>query len=209
MIKRTSLLYALLVLAAVLGAVSCKNDSSQARIPVRPAGPSNSVRVYTHRYLFHDDQIFKAFEQRANAKVEVIQLSYGQLLEEAQSNGLANADLVILNDLAQIKQLEGMGMLQSFQAGIFEKQFPSRFLDPETYWAPLTRWTMGYVYRKDLLTAEQMSGYQDIAMPELRGRVAISHIDSSGLISLAGAIKAARSCWPCGLRRWCWAPACC
>lgn len=193
MIKRTSFLYTLLLLAVVLGAASCSSDSSQGSIPVRPAGPANSVRVYTHRYLFHDDQIFKAFEQRANAKVEVIQLSYGQLLAEARSNGLANADLVILNDLAQLKQLEGMGLLQPFQAGIFEKQFPSRFLDPETYWAPLTRWTMGYVYRKDRLSAAQMNRYQDIAMPELQGRVAISHIDSSGLISLAGAIKAARS----------------
>ncbi len=193
MIKRTSFLYAVLVLAAMLGAASCNSDTSRTGIPVRPAGPSNSVRVYTHRHLFHDDQIFKAFEQRANAKVEVIQLSYGQLLAEAQSNGLANADLVILNDLAQLKQLEGMGLLQSFQAGIFEKQFASRFLDPETYWAPLTRWTMGYVYRKDRLSAGQMSGYQDIAVPELRGRVAVSHIDSSGLISLAGAIRAARS----------------
>ncbi len=120
MIKRTSFLHTLL-LAVVFGAVSCSNDSPQGSIPVRPAGPANSVRVYTHRYLFHDDQIFKAFEQRANAKVEVIQLSYGQLLAEARSNGLANADLVILNDLAQLKQLEGMGLLQPFQAGIFDQ----------------------------------------------------------------------------------------
>ena len=193
MTKRTSILHTVLAVAVMMGITACNGDSSQSSIPVRPAGPPNSVRVYTHRNLFHDNQIFKAFEARANATVEVIQLSYGELLAEARSNGLSNADVVILNDLAQLKQLEAMGILQPFRAGIFEQQFASRFLDPDTYWAPLTRWTMGYVYRKDRLSAQVMSRYQDIAMPDLKGRVAVSHVDSSGLISLVGAIQAARS----------------
>lgn len=159
----------------------------------RAAGARNSVRIYVHRNMVQDQQIFKAFEQRAQAAVEVIPMSYGELLAEVDRNGLADADLVITADLAQMKELERRGLLQSFRAGIFEKQFSEKYLDPEGMWAPLTRWTMAYVYRLDRINSSRLQGYQDIAMPELRGRVVISPPDSSGLVSLVAAITAARS----------------
>lgn len=184
---------ALLAGLGLLFVLSCQEGSQPKATAARAAGPKNSVRIYTHRYLVQDQEIFKAFEERAQAKVEVIALPYHQLIAEAESNGLANGDLVILGDLAQMKELERRGLLQSFSAGIFEKQFSSRFLDIEGYWSPLTRWTMGYVYHKNRVNGDKLKAYQDIAMPELKGKVVMSPPDSSGLISLVAAINAVRT----------------
>ncbi|MEM1214729.1 MAG: hypothetical protein AAGJ82_03545 [Bacteroidota bacterium] len=186
----------LLLFIAVLLLGSCRPEGTTKQSAAAQAQTSpDNLKLYTHRYPVQDQGIYRSFQARANKGVDVF-LHAGKDLVELAKAGRLRGDLVILDDLYQAHQLIKLGVLEPYNAGTFGDYVPSRYVDNEGYWAALTRWTMGFVYRPQAAPMEAMVNYAGILRPELKGRVVMAHPDSSGLITMTAGMIAAHGATP-------------
>jgi len=179
------------LLLAIFGLLSCGNNAkpTTSNPPQRPT-VSNNLSIFSYRYLIQDQQLMGTYQARANKVVDVYLKSGPEIVAMAQKGQLFG-DLVILDDLYQAHLLKKAGVLQPFNAGTFGDYVPAEYIDNEGYWAGLTRWSMSFVYNRERADILQMRNYAGILDPRYKGRVAVAHPDSSGLVSMIAGMIAA------------------
>lgn len=169
---------------------ACKSDTATSTPPAAASSNPENIALLSHRYLVQDQQLLTTFRTRANKGVDVY-VYEGKDVVELAKKGPLKGDLVILEDLYQAHQLKKAGVISPYNAGTFGDYVPSRYVDNEGYWAGVSRWTMSFVYRPDKVDLLQMRKYGGILDPRYKGRVAMAHPDSSGLISMVASMVAA------------------
>ncbi len=171
---------------------SCNNDSPTNNPPPPPAPPAqnSNLSLITYRYLVQDQQLLNQYRSRANKAVDVYKYSSDEIVALAKQ-GQLSGDVVIVEDLYDAHQLKKAGVISPYNAGTFGDYIPSRYIDNEGYWGGLNRWTMSFVYRPAAVNLQDMRKYGSILDPKYKGRIAMAHPDSSGLISMVAGMIAA------------------
>ncbi len=172
---------------------ACKTDSPDSPPPPPPPTPTvdaANLSFFTHRYLVQDQQLLTQYQTRANKAVNVYKYSSKELVQLGQE-GKLQGDAVLLDDLYDAHLLRKAGALSPYNAGTFGEYVPSRYVDNEGYYGAVTRWTMSFIYRPDKVNMVDMRKYGAAISPNYKGRVAIAHPDSSGLISMVASMIAA------------------
>ncbi len=169
---------------------ACKPEAASGTPPVKTGANPDNISLLSHRYLIQDQQLLNTFRVRANKAVDVY-INEGKDVIRMAQEGQLRGDVVLLEDLYQAHQLKKLGVISPYNAGTFGDYVPSRYVDNEGYWGGVTRWTMSFVYRADKVDLMQMRKYGGILDPRYKGRVAIAHPDSSGLISMIASMIAA------------------
>ena len=183
--------FLLLLFPLLLLLNACKNDSSNPPPPPpAPTTNSSNVSLYSYRYLVQDQQILGQYRVRANKGIDVYQYSSEEIIALAQ-NGQLRGDVVLVEDLYDAHRLRKAGVLSPYNAGTFGEYVPSRYVDNEGYWGGVSRWTMSLIYRPGAVNMTDMQTYGALLAPKYKGRIAIAHPDSSGLISMVAGMIAA------------------
>jgi ABC-type Fe3+ transport system substrate-binding protein len=169
---------------------ACKPEATTNTPPAQSTANPDNISLVSHRYLIQDQQLLNTFRVRANKAVDVY-INEGNAAVKLAQQGQLRGDAVLLEDLYQAHQLKKLGVISPYNAGTFGDYVPSRYIDNEGYWGGVTRWTMSFVYRADKVDLMQMRKYGGILDPRYKGRVAIAHPDSSGLISMVASMIAA------------------
>lgn len=169
---------------------ACKPETATNTPPVQTGPNPDNISLISHRYLVQDQQLLNTFRVRANKAVDVY-INEGKDVVKMAQAGQIKGDVVLLEDLYHAHLLKKAGVLSPYNAGTFGDFVPSRYVDNEGYWGGVTRWTMSFVYRADKVDLMQMRKYGGILDPRYKGRVAMAHPDSSGLISMVASMIAA------------------
>lgn len=174
----------IVVLGMGCGNGSNNNSSSGGTAPSLVTG--EGLSVITHRYLPQDKPIFDDYQNKAKKQVDLQLMDAEKVLAAAKAGKLAGGDLVIMDNFYDMHRLIQTGAVEPFNVGVFGERVPSRYVDNEGYWSALTRWTMSFVFRPSVVDMMQMKNYAGVLEPRYRGRVVMSHPDSSGLVTMVG-----------------------
>jgi iron(III) transport system substrate-binding protein len=137
------------------------------------------VNLYTHRHYEADDDLFRAFEQETGIRVNVIKAGEDELIQRMESEGpQCPADLLITVDGGRLNRAKTRGLLQPLRSEALERQVPPHLRDSEGYWWGLTQRARVMVYARGRVKPEALSRYEDLALPQWKGRLMIRSSES-------------------------------
>ena len=167
-----------------------------------PAAAAEVVNVYNSRHYGTDQQLWDEFTKATGIEVNVVDGTHEQLIQRMQSEGANSpADVFITVDAGRLAQASGLGLLQPVKSATLEARIPEHLRDPDGLWFGLAKRARVLAYAKDRLDPAQLSTYEALADPALKGKVLVRSSTSVYNLSLVGSILAADG--PEAAAKWC------
>ena len=152
----------------------------------------DTLNVYSYRQAFLVKPLIKAFEDDTGVQVKIIFSKKG-LLQRLKAEGKnAPADVVLTADINRIAEFAAQDLLQPVKSTTLDANIPSQFRDPDGLWYGLTMRARAIYAHKTRVKAGEMTTYEDLAKPHMKGRVCMRSGKHPYNISLLASIIAAR-----------------
>lgn len=211
-LKKLLWAFALLMLAAVLGA--CNSSSDEEKEPEEPAKEETpaedtteatedektggEVNVYTARHYDVDAILYEEFTEKTGIEVNVIEAKAPELMERLKREGQNTpADLFITVDGGILNTAKEEDLLQAVESEEIDETVPAELRDTDNQWIGLSTRARVIVYAKDRVQPEDLSTYEDLATDKWKGKLLVRSSDSlynqslmASLIALDGEEKA-------------------
>lgn len=135
------------------------------------AAAADEVNVYSYRQPFLIKPMFDAFTRESGIKVNTVFANKG-LVERLKLEGKNSpADLIFTVDIGRLDDALKAGVTQSVSNDVLEKNIPPEFRDPDGHWFGLTTRARLIVTSKDRVGSDEVTSYEDLADPKMKGRV--------------------------------------
>ncbi|ARK20780.1 Fe(3+) ABC transporter substrate-binding protein [Sporosarcina ureae] len=204
--------FALLMLAAILGACNASSDKEEqkedpakeetlaedATDAKKDEKTDGEVNVYTARHYDVDAILYEDFTKQTGIKVNVIEAKAPELMERLKREGQNTpADLFITVDGGILNTAKEEGLLQPVESEEIEKTVPAELRDTDNQWIGLSTRARVIVYSKDRVKPEELSTYEDLATDKWKDKLLVRSSDSlynqslmASLIAIDGEEKA-------------------
>jgi iron(III) transport system substrate-binding protein len=139
-------------------------------VAANPAS-SDEVNLYSARQPFLIEPLLKAFTKETGIKVNTVYLKKG-MLERLKAEGMnSRADAILTSDVGNLHNHAKAGVLQPIQSTLLETNIPSKYRHPDGLWYGLTVRARVIFAHQDRVGADEVSTYEDLASPKMKGRV--------------------------------------
>ena len=136
----------------------------------RPAAAEEVVNIYNSRHYGTDQQLWDQFTKDTGILVNVVDGTHEQLIQRMQAEGANSpADIFITVDAGRLAQASGLGLLQPIKSELLDSRIPANLRDPDGLWYGLAMRARVLVYAKDRLDPSQLSTYEALAEPAMKG----------------------------------------
>ena len=160
------------------------------------------VNIYNSRHYGTDQQLWDEFTKATGIQVNVVDGTHEQLIQRMQSEGANSpADVFITVDAGRLAQASGLGLLQPIESEVLASRIPANLRDPDGLWYGMAMRARVLVYAKDRMEPSQLSTYEALAEPAMKGKVLVRSSTNVYNLSLVGSILAADG--PEATERWC------
>ena len=150
------------------------------------------VNLYSSRQPFLIDPLIEAFTAKTGIKVNRVYMKKG-MLERLKAEGRNSpADLILTADIGNLQKHVEAGLLQPTQSRLLETNIPASYRHPDGLWYGLTTRARVIFAHKDRVKEGEVSSYEDLARPGMKGRVCSRSGKHVYNISLLASIIAAR-----------------
>ena len=145
-----------------------------ASIPVAHAAEDKLVHLYSARKEALIKPVLDKFTEQTGIEVKLITSKADALLKRLQTEGRNSpADVLLTTDAGRLHRAREAGVLQPIQSDVLAKAVPESYRDEDGYWYGLSLRARPIVYAKDRVKPEQLSTYEALAEPAMKGRVCI------------------------------------
>jgi len=188
--KRRPFFAALLILIAAIA-----SDNASAA----------EVSLYSARQPFLMKPLLDAFTEKTGITVNMVYLKKG-MQERLKAEGINSpADLVLTSDIGNLHNLVKAGLLQATKSDILERNIPARLRHPQGLWYGLTTRARVIFAHKDRVRPGEITTYEDLAKPHMKGRVCTrsgKHVYNVSLLAwiIAARGEAAAEAWIRGVK---------
>lgn len=135
---------------------------------------SSEVNVYSHRHYDTDKQLFKMFEEKTGIKVNVVKAKASALIKRMESEGSKSpADVLITVDAGRLFQAKQKDLFQVIDSEYLTKSIPEIYRDKDSKWFGLTKRSRVAVYKTGTGIEKELSTYEDLANPKLKGQIMV------------------------------------
>jgi len=135
---------------------------------------TNEVNIYSHRHYDTDKQLYKMFEKDTGVKVNIVTAKADELIKKLELEGKNSpADILITSDAARLHLANEKGLLQKIDSNILNTTVPEKLRQKDGYWFALTKRARVIVYNKDKVKPSELSTYEALTNPKLKGKVLI------------------------------------
>jgi iron(III) transport system substrate-binding protein len=143
-------------------------------IAVVIAPDGDALVVYNGRSHYGDEQVFEDFSEETGIDVELRGGTAPELFERLQNEGDDTpADVLVTTDLANLWRAEDAGLLQPVTSDELTEDVPPDLHDPEGHWWAITTRLRVPVVATDRVSADEVTGYEDLGDPRFRGRTCL------------------------------------
>lgn len=150
------------------------------------------VNIYTDRHYEIDDSIYAKFTKETGVVVNVVEGKAAGLLQRIELEGdSTRADLFFTSDVGRLVQADEKGFFGSVSSPILDKNIPAHLKSSKGNWFGLTKRARVIVYRKDSISKDELSTYEDLTNPKWQGRIAVRQSNNVYNQSLLASIIAA------------------
>lgn len=158
-------LLGLLAMGGVLiaGNVGAEENSDEADVVVYSARKEHLIKP-----------LLDAYQQKAGITIEFQTDNAEPLIERLQAEGPDTpADLFIAVDAGNLWQAADKGLLERFETPILRQNVPPAFQDPDHRWYGLTLRARTMVYNTGRVGPNELSTYEDLALPKWKQRLCL------------------------------------
>ena len=150
------------------------------------------VNLYTGRHYEADTQLYAAFEKATGIKVNVFEGKADEILAKLEAEAeVSPADVFLTADAGNLWRAESKGLLQAIDSETLKTRIPEAYRDPENMWFGFSRRARIIFVAKDGgVDPSLVQTYEDLARPELKGKLCMRSGSAIYNLSLLGAFVA-------------------
>lgn len=142
--------------------------------PVVHAEDDKLVHLYSARKEALIKPVLDKFTEQTGIEVKLITSKADALLKRLQTEGRNSpADVLLTTDAGRLHRAREAGVLQPIKSEVLNRAVPENYRDVDGYWYGLSLRARPIVYAKDRVKPGQLSTYEALAEPEMKGRVCI------------------------------------
>lgn len=186
------------LLGLALGLAACGNPAPPAApdAPAAPAaeapstaGAAGTINVYSARHYDSDKAMYAAFEAETGIRVNVRESGAPELLETMRAEGARSpADVIIASDAGALYRFQEAGFTQSVTSDKLTAAIPANLREKDGHWFGLTKRYRIIVFDPQVVSANEVATYADLADPRLKGEVCVRSSTNIYNLSLMGEI---------------------
>ncbi len=148
-------------------------DGSDATAPASEAA-GQVLNVYSARHYDSDKVLYAKFEEETGIKVNVRESGAPELLETMKAEGADSpADVIIVSDAGALYRFQLEGFTQAVKSDVLEAAIPAQLREADGHWFGLAKRARVIVYDPQLLPAEEVDTYADLAEDRLKGELCV------------------------------------
>jgi iron(III) transport system substrate-binding protein len=133
-----------------------------------------TLGVYSGRHYNTDQALYRRFTAATGIGVKVLEGKDDALIERVRSEGQGTAaDLLVLVDAARLVRAADEGVFQPLNSEAIRRDVPPELRDSAGRWIALTRRVRAVVVNPRLVDPALVRRYDDLARPELRGKLCL------------------------------------
>ena len=147
------------VLASLLSAIGLTSVATAAEL-----------NIYSARHYQTDEQLYGNFTKQTGIKINRIEAKGDELLERVRTEGANSpADIFITVDASRLAKADELGIFQAVKSATLEARIPAH-LRADNWFSYSTRARI-IVFNPEMVKAEQVQTYEQLAEPALKGQV--------------------------------------
>ena len=128
------------------------------------------LNLYSARHYQTDERLYENFTKQTGIKLNRIEGKEDELMERIRNEGANSpADVFITVDASRLAKADELGLFAPVRSKTLESRIPSH-LRSDTWFAFSTRARV-IIYNKSSLQASDVSTYESLADPKLKGKV--------------------------------------
>ena len=128
------------------------------------------LNVYSARHYQTDEQLYGNFTKQTGIKINRIEAKEDELLERIRNEGANSpADVFVTVDASRLAKADEMGIFEPVKSAELEARIPAHLRAPN--WFSYSTRARVIVYNPDMVKAEQVQTYEQLADPTLKGQV--------------------------------------
>lgn len=165
---------------------------------------TEEVNLYSARKEALMQPLLDSFTKETGIKVNIISSKADALLTRIESEGINSpADVLLTTDAGRLHRAKSAGIFATVESGLLQSNIPENYRDQDNQWFGLSIRARPIMITNDA-TQTEITSYEDLASPELKGQICIrssSNIYNQSLVaSLIDAIgEADAETWAKGL----------
>ncbi|WP_346796309.1 Fe(3+) ABC transporter substrate-binding protein [Halomonas sp. Bachu 37] len=135
---------------------------------------ANEVNIYSARHYDSDEALYNAFTEETGIEVNVLEGDSDQLIERILREGEASpADVMMTVDAGRLWRAEQEGIFQDIDSDVLAERLPEAMRHPDGQWFGFSQRVRAIFYNREAVDPSEIGSYEDLADPELEGRVCI------------------------------------
>lgn len=177
--------FVVLIMFMALSVSACSPNSPQEQPTSAKDTSPGSVNIYTSRHYDTDLAIYSEFTEATGIVVNTIEAKADALIARIEAEGEhSQADVLITVDAGRLFRAEQAGILSPIDSDVLTQRIPEYFRHPDGLWFGISKRARVIIYNKAFGRPAGLSGYMDLAKPELQGQVCMRSSSNIYNISL-------------------------
>ncbi len=128
------------------------------------------LNIYSARHYQTDEALYGNFTKQTGIKINRIEAKEDELLERIRNEGANSpADIFITVDISRLAHADKMGIFAPVKSAVLEERIPANLRTER--WFSFSQRARIIVYNPELVQAEQVQTYEQLADPALKGKV--------------------------------------
>lgn len=137
-----------------------------------PAAAADVVNIYSARHYDTDLALYRTFTEQTGIEVNLIEGGSDALIERIVNEGeFTPADLMITVDAGRLWRAQQRGVFQPIESAVLSQRVPEHLREPEGHWFGLSKRARVIVANAATELPVEVSRYEDLANPALRGLI--------------------------------------
>ena len=153
---------------------------------------AGALNLYSARHYNTDEALYENFTKQTGVKINRVDAEADPLLERMKAEG-ANSpcDVFISVDAGRIEAARRAGLLQPIKSAALDAAVPAHLRDPDGSWYGFSKRARVIMYSRARAKASDVTTYEELADPKLKGKFVIRSSTNVYNQSLTGSILAA------------------
>ncbi|EPJ45486.1 MAG: Fe3+ ABC transporter [Osedax symbiont Rs2] len=159
-----------------------------------PTNPlyGGEINIYSARQPFLIKPVLADFTKLTGIVTNIVYTSRNLVKRLALEGDRSAADLLLTSDVAPLYQMASLGLTQSVDSLILQRNIPARYRDPLGMWFGLTSRARVIYAAKDRVDPKQLTHYEGLMDKKWQGRICSRSAKHNYMLSLISSIILAR-----------------
>jgi iron(III) transport system substrate-binding protein len=177
---------------ALLGGLIITGATGALAGRARAQAPGGVLNLYSSRHYSTDQALYDDFTRQTGIRIQRIEAEADPLIERLRAEGANSpADIFLSVDAGRIERARVAGLLQPIASPVLDAAVPAHLRDPQGYWFGFSKRARVILYARGRVRPGEVTRYEDLADPALKGRLAIRSSSNVYNQSMTGAMLAA------------------